>query len=119
MKEQEAAQRIRQMRTDRHQFVKWWRREEDFLDYELIDHFVGSVAENREIEGFQLLTMDEMWHELHRIGAQVEKRSGPGGDKLEWVHKGRSGMRTMTCDYTPQSLLAIFDVETRGNPVDS
>ncbi|MBT1073341.1 hypothetical protein [Pelotalea chapellei] len=119
MTERDAVQLIEERRTKNHCFVKWWRNEEDFLDYELIDHFVENAGQGREIAGFEMLTMDEMWNELKRMGARVRLLEHPEGSKIEWLHEGRSGVSTKVCDYLPQSLMAIFDVETRGNPVDS
>lgn len=119
MKESEAVQLIADRRTEHHHFVKWWRKEEDFLDYELISSFIENAAANREIGGIELLTLDDMWNDLKRVGARVRLLHHPEGTKIEWLHEGRSGTSTKVCDYTPQSLMTIFDVETKGNPVDS
>lgn len=101
-------------------FVKWWRKEEDFLDYDLIDHFVASTTGTEEFGGIDLLTMDDMWKEVRRVsGTRVTLRHDTNGDKVEWVHKGKAGVRTNVCAYTPETLLKIYDVETKGNPVDS
>ncbi len=102
-----------------HQFVKWWRKEEDFLDYDLIDRFVENVSTGDEIGGVELLTMDEMWGELKRVsGGRVKISHGVSGDNVEWVHSGKSGRHTDICPYIPETLLTIYDVETHGNPVD-
>ncbi len=107
-------------RTDNHQFVKWWRKEEDFLDYDLIDRFIDNTTSGEEIGGLDLLTMDEMWNEIVRVcGTQVKRVLDASGDKVEWVHSGKGGTTTHVCAYTPESLMEIFDTETRGNPVDS
>ncbi|MSN24543.1 MAG: hypothetical protein GJV46_01605 [Geobacter sp.] len=107
-------------RADNHHFVKWWRKEEDFLDYDLIDRFIDNTTSGEEIGGLDLLTTDEMWHELKRVcGTQVKRLPDASGDKVEWVHRGKSGITTHVCAYTPETLMEIFDVETRGNPVDS
>jgi len=119
MKEREAVRYIDERRTEKHCFVKWWRNETDFLDYELIDHFIENAAANRDIGGIELLTMDDMWDELKNVGAKVRLLHHPEGAKVEWLHEGSSGTNTKVCDYNPQSLMTIFDVETRGNPVDS
>jgi len=105
-------------RTDAHHFVKWWRKEDDFHDYDLIDRFVDNTTAGEEIDGLDLLTMDEMWDEIVRIcGSQVKRVVDVSGDKVEWTHSGKSGTSTHVCAYTPESLMEIFDVETRGNPV--
>jgi hypothetical protein len=115
----ELASILNEQRSDEHQFVKWWRKENDFLDYDLIDRFITSVSSNEEIGGANLLTMDEMWDELKRIGGtRVKLVHEKSGDKVEWVHPGKEGEHKEVCIYSPETLLSIYDVETRGNPVD-
>jgi hypothetical protein len=111
---------LKDRRTDEHCFVKWWRKEEDFLDYDLIDRFVENTSGSDEIGGIDLLTMDEMWNEVRRIGgSRVTLLHGTAGDRVEWIHKGKSGEKKHECLYTPETLLQIYDVETKGNAVDS
>lgn len=107
-------------RNDNHHFVKWWRKEEDFLDYDLIDRFVDNVSSGEEIGGLDLLTMDDMWHEIERVcGTRVGRVLDASGDRVEWLHHGKAGATSHVCAYTPEALMEIFDIETRGNPVDS
>jgi hypothetical protein len=116
----EVLRTVTEMRSEKDRFVKWWRKEEDFLDYDLLDRFVNNSKEGEEIGGIELLTMDDMWNEVKRIGgARVKLVHDNRGDRVEWLHKGRSGIHTELCDYTPETLMAIYDVETGGNPVDS
>jgi len=106
--------------TEKHCFVKWWRKENDFLDYDLIERFVKNTSANEDIGGIDLLTMDDMWNEVKRVGGtRVKLVHDRSGDKIEWIVKGKKGTRTKVCNYTPKSLLTIFDIETGGNPVDS
>lgn len=101
-------------------FVKCWRKEEDFLDYDLIDRFIKNTKGTEEFGGIDLLTMDDMWSEVRRVsGARVTLLHDADGDKVKWIHKGKTGVKTHVCDYTPETLMTIFDVETKGNPVDS
>ena len=51
--------------------------------------------------------------------ALIQEVKRLSGDKIEWIVKGKKGTRTKVCNYTPKSLLTIFDIETGGNPVDS
>lgn len=110
---------IEERRNENHHFVKWWRKEDDFLDYELIEGFIENAGSNKELEGIELLTMDDMWNELKRIaGARVKLMHDTTGDNVEWVYKGKAGTKTQVCAYTPETLMSIFDVETKNNPVD-
>lgn len=93
------------------------KRGEDFFDYDLIERFKENAGANKELGGIDLLTMDEMWDELKRIaGARVKLVHTTSGDSVEWMHKGKIGTKTQTCTYTPETLMTIFDVETKGNP---
>ena len=111
---------IKAQRKDDHRFVKWWRKEDDFVDFDLIDRYEKNLSSTEEICGFDLLTMDEMWIELQRIsGTRVKLMHVASGDKVEWVHEGKTGLHKEECTFCPETLLKIYDVETRGNPVDS
>ena len=119
MKDHEILKLIKEKRNENLRFVKWWRKEEDFLDYDLIERFMKNATCNKEIEGFDLLTMDDMWNELKRIaGTRVELVHDATGDNVEWVHQGKTGTHTQVCAYTPETLMTIFDVESKDNPVD-
>jgi hypothetical protein len=114
----EVTKTIDGMRTENHQFVKWWRKENDFLDYDLLDRFVNNRDTGEEIGGLELLTMDDMWNEVKRVvGKRVNLVHEPKGDSIEWTHKVKDTVRTDHCAYTPPALIAIYDAETRGNPV--
>jgi hypothetical protein len=116
MRSTEILRAVNEKRTDEHRFVRWWRKEEDFLDYDLVDRFIDNTSASDEIGGIDLLTMDDMWNEVKRIGGtRVTLVHEPNGDRVEWSHKGRKDV----CMFTPETLMRIFDSETRGNPVDS
>ena len=120
MRGREIVTALNKRRTDEHYFVKCWRKEEDFLDYDLIDRFLENTGGSEEIGGIDLLTMDDMWNEVRRVsGSRVTLLHDQNGDKVEWVHKGKTGVRTNVCAFTPETLMEIYDVETKGNPVDS
>jgi hypothetical protein len=118
MKGREIYSTVVNLRSDEHRFVKWWRKENDFLDYDLIDRFVDNVEHAEEIGGFDLLTLDEMWAEVKRVvGKRINLVHEVKGDRVEWTHMGKDGMRNEVCIYSPETIMHIFDVETRGNPV--
>ena len=121
MNEVEILKQIKEQRHENHCFVKWWRIEDDFLDYDLIERFIANASSNAEMAGFELLTMNDMWREVKRIaGERVTFKHDPSGGNgsVEWVYEGKSGVKKQVCVYTPETLMTIFDVETKGNPVD-
>ena len=63
--------------------------------------------------------MDEVWSEIKRLnGDKVNRIKTDSGENVEWLHIGKSGVTRQTCPYTPETLMTIFDVETRGNPIE-
>ncbi len=119
MKEYEMLKIIEERRNENHHFVKLWRKENDFVDYDMIERFIENAGSNKDLGGIDLLTMDDMWNELKRIaGTRVKLVHDTTGDNVEWVHEGKTGTKTQVCAYTPETLITIFDVETKGNPVD-
>ena len=118
MRGRDAVKLINEERRNEHMFVKWCRKENDFLDYDLIDRFVRNVRDGEEIGEIELMTMDDMWREAKRVvGNRLTLLHEGVGDRIRWIHKVRNELRTDYCAYTPTALLAIFDVETHGNPV--
>ena len=119
MKGYEVITMLNERRAPEHQFVKWWRKEEDFLDYDLIDRFLENLSTSDDFGGIDLVTMDDLWNELQRVaGERVKLVREDSGDRVEWVHKGKTGVDEQVCAYCPETLMTIYDVETRGNPVD-
>ena len=104
-----------QRRTDQH-FIKVWRKEEDFLDYDLIERFLEQVQIGQEFGGFDLLTMDEMQAQVERVCGRRFAVTQKSGDMLiEWE---RSDGTIRVCPYTPHSLMDILDSETSGTVID-
>jgi hypothetical protein len=119
MRGREISKTLDERQASEHRFVKWWRKENDFLDVELVDGFRKRVTENEEIGGLELLTMDDMEQEVKRLcGQRVKIVHGKGGDKIEWRHLSKKGDHTDIWPRTPESLMTIYDAETKGNPVD-
>jgi len=120
MNAREILKLLEEQRKENHHFVKWWRIEDDFLDYDLVERFVDNLSADEELGGIDLLTMEEMWSKLQKIaGTRVKLVNDASGDKVEWVHQGKTGTQTQVCGYTPENIMSIFDVESKGNPVGS
>ena len=117
MEERDILMDVERQRTPRHQFIKWWRREHDFLNFELLDRFEENKEERiKWLEGFELLDTEQMWQELqHRFPQRVKREKRTKGEFLVWH---RQGGQTRECFFTPENIMAVFDVETRGNVID-
>lgn len=112
----EILKRIKEQRTDAHQFIKWWRKEEDWLDFDRLDAFIENINLGEEIGGFDLVTMDEMWENLVKVtSSRVEREKQRGEDVIVWR---RESGEERVCPYNAESMMTIFDVETHGDFVD-
>lgn len=101
------------------EFIKWWRKENDFVDFELIDRYVNAAAPF-EIENFELLDKDEMWELLKSWKPSgLLRRKSTKGEKIEWQHLGKDGQQhTYTCPYNARTIMSIFDAETKGDTIE-
>lgn len=115
MKGNDVRMLVKERRKEGMHFISWWRKEEDYIDFDLVDRFMENLDPEEEIGGFDLLTMDQMWDHVKKLcGDRVAKTQHMGENLLEWTVKGE----VKSCPYNPDSLIAIFDQETRGNYVD-
>jgi len=102
-------------------FIKWWRKEEDWIDFDLVDRFLENLNYSSEIAGFELITQDQMWQALQsRCKNCVTKVERDGACKLLWTPpKGAEVDEKLSeYPYTPEMLLKILDAETNNNYVD-
>ncbi len=112
----ELVEQVKAQRTASQCFIKWWRKEEDWIDYDLIDRFIANVKDDASIDGFDLVGIDEVWDQLQRIcPGRVTKVKREGQETVLWE---RTDGKKKECVYIPQTLLEILDAETRGNFVD-
>lgn len=102
-------------------FIKWWRNEEDFIDFDLVSRFLENLKQSTSIGGFELIDQDQMWQTLQaRCKDRVAKVQLDGDWVLRWTPpKGKEVEDNRTeYPYTPESLLEILDMETDYNYVD-
>jgi hypothetical protein len=98
-------------------FIKWWRKENDFVDYELIDAFLEHLSPDHEFGGYELLDTDQMWRELkRREPKRVTFGKRRGEPVIRWQHQTQDGhLREDIYPYSPKVIMAIFDRETHGD----
>jgi hypothetical protein len=106
---------MRHVDKDERCFIRWWRKENDFADYELVDTFLANLKQTDEFSGFELLTKDELWQELHRREphrVMLEKHRGEM--MIRWKHRlGDGSMGDEVLPFDAPSLMTVFDSETR------
>ena len=103
--------------VDQHFIIKWWRKENDFIDYELIDNFLGHLEPEHEFGGFELLDIEMMWQRLADASPTgVCRDHRASGEFILWRRDAGGGeMVVESYPYTPESLVSVFDMETRGD----
>lgn len=104
-------------RTKDHHFIKWWRKENDFVDIELIDLFRDTGSGGDTFGGFELLTMEQLWDIVVRLcPGRVSRAIVDGHESIIWDRLDKKGVaRSIKCSFAPEFLIQIFDIETRGN----
>lgn len=119
MESRDVMDQVRNRRTADHRFIKWWRREHDFLNFDLIDRFEERLPQETGIkwlEGFDLLNTEQMWSELQkRVPERVRREKRRSGEVIVW-DRGEEGEQV--CPFTAENVMVVFNVETRGNVID-
>lgn len=108
-----------QERKDR-QFIKLWRKENDFVDIELIETFRDNVKGGDEFADFELLTMEQLWDVVKKMCAdRISRQIIDNNEMIVWDRVDKHGIKSShKCSYSPEFLIQIFDIETRGNYID-
>ncbi len=107
---------IRQIATQRrpiHFFIKAWETGHSFVDIDLIERFITKPSQEREVEGFELLDMEQMWQTVIDLDPDNLTRVRKGeGEVIEWLWKGGDGIEKKTVyPFTPEGLMTIMDDE--------
>lgn len=99
--------------------IEWWRKENDFSDYELLDNFLAGAEKNYEIENFKLLDANEMWDVLNRLKTKgLRRHQSDKSDTIEWRHRGKDGQqRVDELPFSAASIMSIFEAETHGDTI--
>ena len=108
---------IKEQLRPEHLFIKVWRKEEDFIDFDLLERFLANLRDDQLIDGFELVTTDEMWDYVRRVaGSKVSRDVKEGKDVLLWSDE--EALVTKEMPFNPESLITIFDAETDDSYVD-
>ena len=98
-------------------FIRWWRPENDFADYELINDFRKRTDGTQEFGGYELLDVEEMWKRLENLDPRrISRQKRTKGEFILWKHDNREGKLVEdTFSFSPEAVMAIYDKETDGN----
>ncbi|HEY5975746.1 MAG TPA: hypothetical protein VIU41_13485 [Geobacteraceae bacterium] len=114
----EVKKAIAERKQPEHLFIKWWRNEEDFLDFDILDQFVAEIRDDQKIDGFDLVKMEEMWEYVQKVAGTKVRLADKNGDRVV-LWSDPQNMVTKELPYNAETLLTIFDAETEDNFIDS
>jgi hypothetical protein len=101
--------------------IKWWRKEDDYIDFDLAARFLETLDYSSEIAGFELIDQDKLWQAVEtRCQGRLTKVQRDGRWVLIWTPPKGAELeeRLPEYPYTPDMLLKILDAETNNNYVD-
>lgn len=113
----EIKRELQQSDTQTHCFIKWWRKQSEFADYQLVTQFLDSLKDEHEIEGYKLLSKEEMWNELKRRSPSQLTLDTKNGEKIiRWEHENDEGkIKEKTYPFSPEAVMEVFDNVTQGD----
>ncbi len=117
MRGSEILKELEQLPDSGKAFIRWWRRENDFADYELVDDFRKRTEGTQEFGGYELLDVEEMWQRLEKLSPErITRQKRTKGEFILWKHSSRDGdLVEDTFSFSPEAVMAIFDEETGGD----
>ena len=117
MRSSEIVQEIKNRPENGREFIRWWRKENDFADYELVDNFIEHSRTEDEIGGYELLDIEQMWQSITRwIPSGLARVKTHKGEVVEWTKIGKDGKKhTYICPFSAETVMMIFDEETQGD----
>jgi len=113
MTRSEVIDRIALQRKSGHCFIKFWEAGHTFVDFDLIERFVSKHGQETEIEGFELLDLEQMWQALIELDPDklIRVKSGEG-EVIEWDWKESDGTEKKSFyPFTPDGIMTIIDEE--------
>ena len=120
MNGKEIRSQVNQQRKAEHCVIKWWRKENDFVDYELVDRFLETCKPDEEFAGFELLNLEQMWEVLAATTVdRMEREPRRGKEVVVWRRQVGQGYRDFReFPFAPGPLMQVFDEITKGNVID-
>ena len=111
MTRSELAEKIDLQRREEHCFIRFWNAGHTFIDFDLIDRFLGKLGANPTLEGFELLDIEQMWQILIDLDPDKLLRVKSGeGEVIEWLWKDSDGKeKKILYPFSPEGIMTIID----------
>lgn len=109
----EVIEQIAAQRKEGECFIKSWETGHSFVDFDLIDRFIGKPLHERALEGFELLDIEQMWQSLIDLDPDKLVRVKNGGSEvIEWIWMDSKGAEKKNVyPFTPEGIMNIIDDE--------
>ena len=113
MTSSEVIQKITALRRHEHCVIKSWGAGHTFIDFDLIDRFIGTLDHKGAIEGFELLDIEQIWQVLIELDPdKLVRVNGPQGEVIEWLWRDSDGREKKNVyPFTPEGIMTIIDDE--------
>ncbi len=113
MNRNEVIEQITTQRTEEHCFIKSWGTGHKFADFDLIDRFIRKEGESGQIEGFELLGLEQMWQILIDLDPdKLTRVTRDDGEVIEWLWDTRDGsQKKRVFPFSPEGIMTIIDEE--------
>jgi hypothetical protein len=113
MTRSEVIEKIAVRRSEKQFFIKSWETGQTFVDFDLIERFISKKEQDRALEGFELLDMEQMWQTLIELDPDKLQRVKNGGSEvIEWLWQDQTGAEKKTVyPFTPTGIMTIIDDE--------
>lgn len=109
----EVIEQIQIQRKPEQCFIKTWETGHTFTDIDLIDRFIAKGRQDKALEGFELLDMEQTWQELINLDPDnLNRIKGSSGEVIEWIWTSGDGIEKKTVyPFTPEGIMTIIDDE--------
>jgi len=109
----EIIDQIAVQRKAEHCFIKSWECGHTFVDFDLIERFIGKGRQATALEGFELLDLEQMWQALIDLDPDKLTRVKSGNSEvIEWLWQDSHGTEQKTVyPFTPEGIMTIIDDE--------
>lgn len=106
-------EKIDAVRQPGHCFIKWWGEDKALVDYEILDRFLDTLAVSEQVEGFELLDMEQVWKVLTELDPDPLFRvQEQDVEVIHWSWKDRQGKEHLTTfPFTPEGVMELMESE--------
>ena len=113
MTRNEVIDQIATQRKEEHCFINTWDAGHKFVDFDLIDRFIGKRGHDEVFAGFALLDIEQMWQTLIDLDPDKLLRVKSGeGEVIEWEWQDSAGvMKKTVYPFSPEGIMTIIDDE--------